>query len=293
MSEITGFRFRPSWVTAGQLPESYDIGSLSRASDMYNALEWDVLGDFDEFELHTEVIDDFLGKRGGYGGSTFKWQIVCTSGMIDQIRRAWFGKTDDSEGREWTYCTVRTLDTTYGSNWRFLQGIVNFPDKKGRQRQGDLWMLTFEFIECTKAPFGPDMTISVAADNTPSTTVPTVLTVTVDNDGDTATSDTITVLYALPAKLNFVDALTGANWTLNYSVDGTTWLGSIPVTPGTVRYVRAQRAASLAASASAATFSVTVQANSTGAASSLWTVSYPDEYDVSNNTDTDNYLIVA
>jgi len=293
MGEITGFRLRPSLVHAGQLPEAYDVGMLSRPSDMFNALEWDVLGDFDDFSPFTEILDDFSGNRAGYGGSNWEWEIACTSGMIDTLRRAWFGKTDDNEGSLWTYCTARTLDTTYGENWRFVQGKMLWPDRKGYRREGELWLITLEFIEGSKAPFGPDMTISVAANNTPSTGTPTVLTVTANNDGDTATSGSIIALYHLPSLLTFNTAASGVGWTLEYSVDGTTWLGSIPVTPSTVRHVRATRASSLAAGASAPTFSVTVQANGTGSASSTWTVSVPDEYDTSNNSDTDVYVIVA
>lgn len=293
MSELTGYRFYPGWITAGQLNDAYDIGNLTRPSDMYNALEWDVLGDSDEFDAHTEIVEEFDGRRAGYGGSQFRWQIACTAGMIDKLRRDWFGKTDTAEGSYWTYCTVRTADTTFGDNWRYVQGIVNWPGKAGRRREGELWMLTLEFIEGVRAPYGPDLTLSVAADNTPSTTVPTVLTITASNDGDTGTSDTITVLYALPAKLNFVSAAPGSGWTLEYSVDGATWLSSVPVTPATVRHVRATRSASVTAGADAPAFSVTVQANATGTAVSAWTVSYPDEYNTSNNTASTSYTIVA
>jgi len=293
MIEPTGYRFAPLLLTAGQLGEAYDIANLARQSDQPGTLDWEVLGDNDVFEVFASIVDDFAGHRGGYGGHEFEWEFLVSPRMADYLRRQWFGKTDNSEGRLWTDCTARTFDATYGSEWRYVRAICRWATRQERRREGDLFIIKLTFIEGSKAPFGADLTIDAETDVDPTTTDNSIITVTVSNEGDYGTTAPVVVLYHLPALLDYVDVTAGMGWALEYSTDGTVWDDEEPVDPADVRHLRATRAATLAEQTDAPAIELTVIASATGEAESLWTVSMIGEFNPDNNSHTDDYEIVA
>lgn len=156
MSLDTGFRLALSTVAPGALDETYDIGRWTRPSDMPDALDWQVQGDFDQFERYEEVVDAFNYSRGGYGAGSFQWAIAMTAGMIAQTRQDWFGAVAGElfSGALSATVTVRTYDATYGDEWLVANATLLFPQASELTRFGTIWLVPLRFVNVQIAAGG-------------------------------------------------------------------------------------------------------------------------------------------
>ncbi len=268
-------------LTAGTLIRDFPV------QDDQPPVEWEVQGDYDRLDEYAEVVEDFNGNLGGYGGYEFGWLLFATPLMWRYFRQQF------ADGVLSAPVTVYTEDTSTGGTtdgFRAVQCTLNLPRRAAElQREAGVpvWTYPLRFINGVDAPEGPDPSIEITHEGALIVSTPTTYTVTVTNDGDGATFDDTVVIVTLDADSD-LDAVDATGWDVEYSTDGGS--GYSPTPPGTLAdttHLRLTRAAALAAAAAAAFTFDAIPTSATTIAQGV-TVSTTGDTDLLNNSDLDS-----
>jgi hypothetical protein len=265
-------------LQAGNLVEAFP-----RQTDQPPLLDWGVYGDSDQYFAHADVFEAFNGVRSPQGAGRLNWLMYMSGGMLDYWRRTFYGKTDNAEGGYSAWVTAETEDTTFGTGWRVVYALMQFPTPDRMTREGDIWGVPTTFIEAVAAPKGCDLVVAIVDEDEGDWEVGALrefrYTITNEGDFETTTPSILTVPIPPEAQL---DSLSAAGWSVAYSINGTTYSGVPPTPLSDTTHLRFTRASSLAADASA-TLTVTLEALTDGETTLTAEVETSFEADDENN----------
>lgn len=281
------YRIRQGWHNAPLLTSNYEVIRFPRQADQ-GYTRWvipvDESGVYDRYQ---DVSKAFSGKGYAEGSASFNWIMSgLSSGMAAYLIDTLFS------GNASEKFTVMTWDRTRNDwrtvwCWGVLQNASSAGEhgyKKGFRR----YRIEFEVIQ--DAPAGPDLLPVMTYSPPVIQNNDEIFTITVQNQGDGAALNTITVTHMLDPDWTFVEA-SATGWTLEYYESGA-WVSTV-TTPGDVTAIRGTYDTALDAGATSSAIVLTLTPTATGAFDLVITVSTSDDTDPSKDTLTEEVTVTA